>query len=187
MGCNPQRSPSAGRGNEMHLTVEGPLFPLLPHPISDHEASHVVVRSLMHLVGPHFKHGDVGNLHFQNLQPLIQPRHFPDEVLQAAPCALGVLGQHLPHLIKAGFGVQLHETHLECRRRKRRRRWGSKRLDRRRHSGEPASNSGSHRRTHEAAEVVGRPRGELTGQARNERFHDRPAPQRPKDLLDHWR
>src|SRR5207245_9092043 len=66
-----QRPPSAGRGYEVNLTVERPLFPLLTHAIPHDEPCHVVVRALMQVVGPALEHGGACHLHVKDLQPLI--------------------------------------------------------------------------------------------------------------------
>src|SRR3989454_12536799 len=108
-----QRPPSAGRGYEVNLTVERPLFPLLTHAIPHNEPRHVVVRALMQVVGPALEHGGACHLHVEDLQPLVEAGHLTYEVLQAAPRALRVFGHHLPHLVEASFRVELHETHLE--------------------------------------------------------------------------
>src|SRR5256885_1010679 len=110
----PQRPPSAGRGYEVTLTVERPLFPLLTHAIPHDEPRHVVVRALMQVVGPAFEHGGACHLHVKDLQPLVEAGHLTYEVLQAAPRALCIFCQQLPHLVEAAFGVELHEAHLEA-------------------------------------------------------------------------
>src|SRR5947209_18716880 len=45
-------SPFSRRRNEMNLTVESPLSPLLANAISHHEPSHVAVRPLVQVVRP---------------------------------------------------------------------------------------------------------------------------------------
>src|SRR5438105_15183054 len=108
-----QRPPSAGRRYEVNLTVESPLLPLLTDAIPHDEPRHVVVRALMQMVGPTLQHCGACDLHVEDLQPLIEAGHLAYEVLQPAPSALRVFGQHLPHLVEASFGMEFHEAHLE--------------------------------------------------------------------------
>src|SRR2546430_3760586 len=104
-----QRPPSAGRGYEVNLTVERPLFPLLTHAIPHDEPRHVVVRALMQVVGPAFEHGGACHLHVKDLQPLVEAGHLTHEVLPAAPRALCIFCQQPPHLAEAAFSVGLLE------------------------------------------------------------------------------
>jgi len=170
-----QRSPAACRGNEMDLAIECPLAPLLADAIAHNESSHVVVGALVQMIGPALQHRDARDLHVEYLQPLIQSRHLADEVVDAAPCALRVLGDQVPHLIEASLGVELHEPNLERRRRERRRGRWPHRFDRRRQRRERPSKTRAHRRADEAAEVVGGPGGELPGNPQQDAFEDGPA------------
>src|SRR5256886_9341966 len=108
-----QRPPSAGRGYEVNLTVERPLFPLLTHAIPHDEPRHVVVRALMQVVGPAFEHGGACHLHVKDLQPLVEAGHLTHEVLQAAPLTLCIFGHQIPHLLEPTLGVALTKTQLE--------------------------------------------------------------------------
>ncbi len=89
----------------MNLSLKRPLLPLLSNAITHHEPRHIAVCALMQLVNPRVEHGHADNLHLEDLHPLIEPRHFSDEVRASAPCALGVFGEHVPHFVEATFCV----------------------------------------------------------------------------------
>src|SRR5439155_26465872 len=59
-------APSIGLRNEVYLTVESPLLPLLPNAVSHHQQSHVAIRALVQVVGPCFEHGHVCHLHVED-------------------------------------------------------------------------------------------------------------------------
>src|SRR2546427_12251595 len=96
----------------MNLAVERPLLPLLANAVPHHEAGDVVVRALMQMIGPAVEQSHAGKLHVEDLEPLLESRHLADEDRRTAPCALRVLGEVLPHLVKPALLVELHESLL---------------------------------------------------------------------------
>ena len=109
-----QRPPSAGGRDEMDLSIERPLSPLLAHSITHHHSRHVAVHALMRLVGPVFENLDTDDLHVEELDVGIESRHFTHEYFAPTPCALGILSEHLPHFVEPAFRMQPHEAHLKC-------------------------------------------------------------------------
>src|SRR5450759_1881691 len=108
-----ERSPASSCGNEVHLAVERPLPPLLADAITHDHARHIAVCPPMQLIGPAFDHCNTDDLHVEQLCLRIQPRHALDERFPTSPCPLGILGEHLPHLLEATLGVKLHELPFE--------------------------------------------------------------------------
>src|SRR5260370_201672 len=106
----------------MHLAIECPLSPVLPHPIPHHHLRNVLVAALMHAIGPALDHRHGYDLHVQQLHVIAKPRHALDERLTSTPRALRILSEHLPHFVEPPLGLQLHEAHLKGRGRDRHRR-----------------------------------------------------------------
>src|SRR4029077_5481099 len=93
-----QRSPPAGCRNQMDLSVERPLSPLLAHAVAHDHSRHVAVGAPVHLISPTFDHRNAYDLHVEQFRLVAHARHASDESLASAPCALSVFGEHLPHL-----------------------------------------------------------------------------------------
>src|SRR5450759_1812578 len=107
-----KRSPGSGGRNQVHLAVERPLSPLLAYAVTHDHARHVAVSTPVQLVGPAIDHGNADDLHIEKLRLSIQAGHIPDECIAPAPRPLGILGEHLPHLLEATLGMELHELPL---------------------------------------------------------------------------
>ena len=84
----------------MDLSIECPLSPLVTHSITHDHSGHIAVHALVRLVGPGFEDFDADNLHVKQLDVVIESRHVAHEHVAATPCALGILGKHLPHLVE---------------------------------------------------------------------------------------
>src|ERR1700730_4135199 len=158
-----QRSPAPRSRNEVNLTIERPLPPLLANAVAHHHPGNVSVRALLLLVSPALDHGHGDHLHIEELGRVVQAWHVSDEFIAASPRALRVFGQHLPHLVEAAFGVELHEPPLKCSRRDRHRRRGPERRDLGRQRRDGAWRRAADGGAHESPEVIRRPRRELTG------------------------
>src|SRR5712691_1880982 len=108
-----QRAPAPRGRYQMHLAIECPLPPVLPHAIAHHHLRDVLIAALMHSVGPALQYGHGDDLHVEELGAIAKPRHALDECLTSTPRALSIFGEHLPHLVESSLCLQLHEAHLK--------------------------------------------------------------------------
>jgi hypothetical protein len=168
----------------VNLPVERPLSPLLTHSISHHHSSDVAVGALVCLIDPSLDHIHVHDLHVEELDVIVKAGHVPDKGFAPAPCALRVVGQHFPHLVEPFLGVQPHEPHLEGGRRDRSVRGLSDRFEERWNGRYRTGHSGADRCAHELAEVISRPRLELSGNTRHDGFNRAPAAQTAYEAID---
>src|SRR5258706_15696236 len=74
-----QRSPATRGRYQMDLPVEGPLPPMLSHPIAHDHLRDVLVRTPMHPIGPPLEHRHADHLHVEKLSVIAETGHVPDE------------------------------------------------------------------------------------------------------------
>src|SRR5450759_4938518 len=107
-----QCSPSTGRRYEVDLSIECPLPPLLANPIAHHHPRHIAVRALVCLIGPTLNDFDADDLHVEQLDVVIQPRHIPHEGVAPSPRPLAIFRKQVPHLVAPTLCMKPHEAHL---------------------------------------------------------------------------
>src|SRR5258706_11730323 len=80
-----KRAPAACCGNQVHLAVERPIFPVLAHSISQNHLRDVAVSAIVPTVGPRLQNFHVQHLHVEALRVVTDPGRAADEPLPPPP------------------------------------------------------------------------------------------------------